>query len=203
MANIQGIFCPSLGAEFRWGPMETSHFLSQHYVRFSQIKKSKKKKNFFFFFFFFFLETTSTYEKQWPISQWYLCLSGMLGIIQSKITWFWGYISTLVMFYAINFSQFWCCRSFFPNFGQGPFPKIAGKALIYWFSWPLVACHWHQSSFIMYHLRYFTELDYKINISRRQVHEMGHSRLKPVYSTPDTSSNLWILDFTCIAGLLP
>ena len=42
--------------------------------------------------FFLFLETTSTYEKQWLILTHirmilkHLYLSGMLGIIQSKIT---------------------------------------------------------------------------------------------------------------------
>ena len=36
----------------------------------------------------------STYEKQWPISEWYLTfvLKCMFGIIQSKITWFLGHI---------------------------------------------------------------------------------------------------------------
>ena len=38
------------------------------------------------------------------------------------------YFATLVMFYVVNFSQILMLnRSFFPNFGQGPFPKIAGK----------------------------------------------------------------------------
>ena len=31
------------------------------------------------------------------------------------------------MFYVVNFSQFSCESSIFPNFGQGHFPKIAGK----------------------------------------------------------------------------
>ena len=41
------------------------------------------------------------------------------------------YFATLVTFFVINFSQFWCLsRSFFPNFGQGPFSKLLEKALI-------------------------------------------------------------------------
>ena len=48
----------------------------------------------------------------------------MLGIIQSKITSILRiYFATLVMFYPILMLS----RSFFPNSGQGPFPKIAGK----------------------------------------------------------------------------
>ena len=49
-----------------------------------KVKKKKQKK-----IFFTFLETTTTYVKQSPMSERYLehlCLSGMLGIIQSKIT---------------------------------------------------------------------------------------------------------------------
>ena len=36
------------------------------------------------------------------------CLSGMVGIIQSKIYDFEDILATLVMFYVVNFSQF-CC----------------------------------------------------------------------------------------------
>ena len=61
----------------------------------------------------------------------HLCLSGMVGIIQSKITWFWGYIllSLLCSMLLISpnfavkliiFSQFW------PG---GLFPKLLEKAL--------------------------------------------------------------------------
>ena len=58
----------------------------------------------------------------------HLCLCGMVGIIQSKIT-LRIYFATLVMFYVVNFLPFLLLsRSFFSNFGQGPFPKIAGKS---------------------------------------------------------------------------
>ena len=74
---VQGIFCPSLGAEFRPIPNRKKPPLCQNYVRFSQIKK-----RFCFFVFYFFFR--DHYEKQWILK--HLCLSGMLGIIQSKIT---------------------------------------------------------------------------------------------------------------------
>ena len=54
----------------------------------------------------------------------HLCLSGMLGIIRSKITWFWGYI--LLPLYSMSLIS--VKLIIFPNFGQGPFPKIAGKS---------------------------------------------------------------------------
>ena len=57
-----------------WSKIAT--FFSQYHVWFSQLSKVKKKKFFFFFFFFFYfsLETTrsTAYEKQLPISEWYL-----------------------------------------------------------------------------------------------------------------------------------
>ena len=38
------------------------------------------------------------------------------------------HFATLVMFYVVKFLPIlMLSRSFFPNFGQGPFPKIAGK----------------------------------------------------------------------------
>ena len=52
----------------------------------------------------------------------HLCLSGMFGIIKSKITLFVGYI-LLPLLCSMLLS-----RSFYPKFGQGPFPKIAGKS---------------------------------------------------------------------------
>ena len=58
--NVQGIFCPSLGAIFRPPfPMENSHLFPISV--FAQLKKVKKD---FFFFLNLFLETTTTYEKQ-------------------------------------------------------------------------------------------------------------------------------------------
>ena len=81
----QGIFCPSLGANF--GP---SQLFSQYHVCFSQLRKVKKKYCFFTFFRdHYYLWETLTHIRM--ILK-HLCLSGMLGIIQSKITWFWGYI---------------------------------------------------------------------------------------------------------------
>ena len=75
-------------------PIKNSHLFSQYHVWFAQLRKVK-----YFFFFFFF---SITFFKD-PYYLWetlthirvilkYLCLSGMLCIIQSKITWFWGYI---------------------------------------------------------------------------------------------------------------
>ena len=49
-----------------------------------------------------------------------LCLSGMLGIIQSKTTYF----ATLSLI-SPNFDV---KLIIFSQFGQGPFPKIAGKS---------------------------------------------------------------------------
>ena len=68
-------------------PIKNSHLFSPIQCLFSPIKKA--------FFFLLFLEplllmrATMTHIRM--ILK-HLCLSGMLGIIQSKITWFWGYI---------------------------------------------------------------------------------------------------------------
>ena len=48
-------------------PIKNSHLFSQYHVWFSQLRKVKT-----FFFFLLFLKTTTTYEKHWPISDWYL-----------------------------------------------------------------------------------------------------------------------------------
>ena len=58
---LKGIFCPSLGAEFR------PHSQSKIATFFPNIMSDFPNTEFFFFFFFFFftfLETTSSYEKQ-------------------------------------------------------------------------------------------------------------------------------------------
>ena len=80
----------------------------------------------------------------------HVCLSGMLGITQSKITWFWGYIFLPLLFSvslispnfdvkSIIFSQFWpgAIYQFWPGafsqFWPGAFfPKLLGKALSAW-----------------------------------------------------------------------
>ena len=61
----------------------------------------------------------------------HLCLSGMLDIIQSKITWFWGYILIPLLCSVVNFSQFWCylVLHFFPILDRGLFSKLLEKAL--------------------------------------------------------------------------
>ena len=62
----QGIFCPSLGAKFR------PHSQSKIATYFPNITIMKSKKKIKKFTFLLFLETTTTYEKQWPIPEWYL-----------------------------------------------------------------------------------------------------------------------------------
>ena len=65
---IQGLFYPSLGAEFQ--PHSQSKIVTFFpipclifSIKKSKIRKVKKKKK-LFFFSFFFLKTPSTYEKQ-------------------------------------------------------------------------------------------------------------------------------------------
>ena len=127
-------------------PIENSHLFSQYHVCFSQLRRKV-----IFFFFLLFLETTTTYAKHFFRDHYYLiwetmthirmilkhlCLSGMLGIIQS-ITWFWGYIllpllcSMLLIspnfdVKLIIFSQFWpgafsqnCWNKPWTYWGQG------------------------------------------------------------------------------------
>ena len=63
----------------------------------------------------------------------HLCLSGMLGIIQSKITFFLGYIllPLLCSFYGDNFSRFDVKTIIFSQFWPGTFfPKIARKTRV-------------------------------------------------------------------------
>ena len=109
--RLSGPFLPiSRGRISAPFPIKNSHFFSQYHVWFSQLRKI-----FFFFFFFFFTFFFKDNYYLWETMTHirmilkYLCLSGMLGIIQSKITWF---LPILML-----------SRSFFPNFGQGPFPK--------------------------------------------------------------------------------
>ena len=62
-----GTFLPisrgRISAQF---PIENSHLFSNTMSVFP-IKKSKN-----IYFFYIFLESTTTYEKQWPLSEWYL-----------------------------------------------------------------------------------------------------------------------------------
>ena len=95
----QGIFYPSLGAEFRPNSQsKIATFFSQYHVCFSQLRKVKKKTHI-------------------RIILKHLCLSGMVGIIQSK-----NYLILRIYFATLHMFS----RSVFPNFGQGPL--IAGKS---------------------------------------------------------------------------
>ena len=86
----QGIFCPSVGAEFWPHPQsKIATFFPKTISDFPQLRRI-----FFFFFFFFFRDHYYLLETMTHIRMILkcLCLSGMLGIIPSKITWLWGYI---------------------------------------------------------------------------------------------------------------
>ena len=99
-------------------PIENSRFFSQYHVCFSQLRKVRKK-------YFFKRPLLLTYENKWPISEWYLCLSSMVSIRQS----IWGYILLpLLCSMSLISPNLLLSRSFFPNFDQGHFPKIAGKS---------------------------------------------------------------------------
>ena len=59
----------------------------------------------------------------------HLCLSDMLGIIQSKITGFLGYILLpLLCSISLISANLMLSRSFFPILARGLFPKIAEKS---------------------------------------------------------------------------
>ena len=82
--HLQGIFCLSLvTAPFQ---IQNSLFFSQCHVCFFPIKESEKNIYIFFFPFsrdhYYLLETMTHIRMILK----HLCLSGMLGIIQSKIT---------------------------------------------------------------------------------------------------------------------
>ena len=66
----QGIFWLSLGAEFRLHSQSKIATFFPIPFLFFPIKKNKK--NIYIYIFTSFLDTTTTYEKQWPISEWYL-----------------------------------------------------------------------------------------------------------------------------------
>ena len=88
------------------------------------INKSKKQQHFFYYFRdHYYLWETMTHIRM--ILK-HLCLSGMLDIIQYKIFWFWGY--NLLPLYCSMSLILMLSRPFFPTFGQGPFPKSAGKS---------------------------------------------------------------------------
>ena len=100
---------------------------------------NKKRKLFFFFTFFrdhYYLWETITHIRMMFKC---LCLSGMFGIIQSKITWFWGYIllplcfvsliSLNFDFKSIIFSQFWS-GAFSQNCWKKPWPLKTGFTVL-------------------------------------------------------------------------
>ena len=90
LLSMQGIFCPSLWAKF--GPhsqTKIATFFPQYHVCFSPIKKSKKKIFLLLFRDHYYLWETITHIRM-VLN--HLCLSSMVGIIQSKVTWFWGYV---------------------------------------------------------------------------------------------------------------
>ena len=105
---IQCIFCPSLGAKFQpQSQSKIATFFPNTMSVFLNKKSKKKKRKFLFFTFFrdhYYLWDTMTQIRMIPK---HLCLSGMVGIIQSKMI-LRIYFATFVMFYVVNFSQF-CC----------------------------------------------------------------------------------------------
>ena len=60
----------------------------------------------------------------------HLCLSGMLDIIQSKITGFgvWYILLPMLCSMSLISPNLNVKLIIFPNFGQGSFPKIVGKS---------------------------------------------------------------------------
>ena len=118
----QGIFCPSTGVEFRpdsQSKMSTFFPIPCLFfpIKKSKKKKKKKKKKFTFFKNHYYLWETMIHIR---MIHKHVCLSGMLGIIQSKVhvTWFWGYILLPLLCsislisphfdgQSIIFSQFW------------------------------------------------------------------------------------------------
>ena len=126
--TIQGMFCPSLGAKFQpHSRLKIATFFPNPMSVFSNKEKVKKKKKITFFRDNYYLWETMTHIRM--ILK-HLCLSGMLGIINSKITWFWGYILLPLLcsmsLISPNFDV--KLKLKFPNLDQGPFPKIAGKS---------------------------------------------------------------------------
>ena len=118
----QGIFFPSLGAKFR--PLSQSKIatFSPNTMSVFQLRKVKR---FIFFRDHYYLKETMTHIRM--ILK-HLCLSGMPGIKQSKITWFWGYILLPLLcsmslispnFDVDHFSQFWP-RAFSQNCWKKP-----------------------------------------------------------------------------------
>ena len=172
--GFQGIFCPSLGAEFQ--PHSQSNIATlfpKCHVCFSQLRKVKKK-NFFFFFFTFFRDHYYLWETMTHIRMIlkHLCLSGMLGIIQSKMTLFGGYILLPLLFSmslispnfyvkAIIFSQFWpgtfsqnCWKKPWFCTSQGAFLSRKGykfscsfRKSFYWLDQVLWECLWRQKAY--------------------------------------------------------
>ena len=92
-------------------------------------KKKKKKKNAFFRDQYYLWKTMAHIR--------HLCLSGMLGIIQSEITISRIYFAPLICSMLLIFPNF-VVKSvmFFPILARGLFPKLQEKALtnkVFWF----------------------------------------------------------------------
>ena len=93
------------------------------FFQWRKVKKKFNNNN----FFTIFLETTTTYEKQWPISDWYLNTCAY-GIIQSKITWFWGYILLpLLCSMPLISPNFDVVANLLPILAGDLFPKLLEK----------------------------------------------------------------------------
>ena len=135
MAEIDFAFCFKFPGDFLpisrgWilatFPIENSHLFSQYmyHVHFSQIKKIKKNL-FLLFIFYFFRDHYYLWETMTHIRMIlkYLCFSGMLDIIQHKITWYWGYILLPV----VNFTHFDVKSIIFSQFLPGAFPQNCWK----------------------------------------------------------------------------
>ena len=121
---FQGIFCPSLGAKFRpHSQSEIATFFPNTMSIFC-----------FFFFLLFFRDHYYLWETMAHIRMIlkHLCLSGVVGIIQSIITWFWGYILLPLLCPMSLISPNFAVKSIiFSQLWPGAFPKIAGKSPVF------------------------------------------------------------------------
>ena len=134
--SYHGIFYTSLGADCRPHSQSKIATFFPNTMSVFPVKKSKKKCFFFCVCVFFtilrdhyYLWETMTHIRM--ILK-HLCLSGMVGIMQSKITWFWGYILLPLLCSMSLISPNFAVKSInFPILGQGPCPKIAGKSPAY------------------------------------------------------------------------
>ena len=92
------------------------------------IKKSKENKQNIFRDFFYLSETMIHIRMILR----HLCLSGMPDIIQSKITWFWGYSLLPLLCSKSLISPNFGVKSiiFFPILARSLFPKLLENALL-------------------------------------------------------------------------